>query len=280
MNHTAQTLDVAKRRIYDITNVLEGIGLLEKKSKNTIRWQGATSESQESRVKEVDDLRAEVEQLQKLEMEIDSRAQECEQALATMADDPKDRLRSYVTNTDIVSIEGFRGKQLLAIKAPSGTSLEVPDPDEGMKKGKRRYQVYLRSTHGPIDIYMNVGAGKSEIARANSSNANITITRNAAGAAGAMGMSPTRGSSNSLLAPKGRRRAVVGSPAFSPALAAVNGVTMSPLNVGGNAPLDESFILLSPMSFSHGEDFSSVLDEQLEGVADFFQVSGNKVKAH
>lgn len=27
-----------KRRIYDITNVLEGIGLIEKKTKNTIQW--------------------------------------------------------------------------------------------------------------------------------------------------------------------------------------------------------------------------------------------------
>lgn len=27
-----------KRRIYDITNVLEGIGLIEKKLKNRIRW--------------------------------------------------------------------------------------------------------------------------------------------------------------------------------------------------------------------------------------------------
>ena len=27
-----------KRRIYDITNVLEGIGLIQKKSKNSIQW--------------------------------------------------------------------------------------------------------------------------------------------------------------------------------------------------------------------------------------------------
>lgn len=27
-----------KRRIYDITNVLEGIGLIEKRSKNSIQW--------------------------------------------------------------------------------------------------------------------------------------------------------------------------------------------------------------------------------------------------
>jgi hypothetical protein len=30
-------LEVQKRRIYDITNVLEGIGLIEKTFKNTIR---------------------------------------------------------------------------------------------------------------------------------------------------------------------------------------------------------------------------------------------------
>lgn len=32
------TSGVQKRRIYDITNVLEGIGMIEKKSKNMIQW--------------------------------------------------------------------------------------------------------------------------------------------------------------------------------------------------------------------------------------------------
>jgi transcription factor E2F3 len=32
------TIQVQKRRIYDITNVLEGIGLIEKTLKNRIRW--------------------------------------------------------------------------------------------------------------------------------------------------------------------------------------------------------------------------------------------------
>lgn len=43
LNTAAKELDVQKRRIYDITNVLEGIGLIEKKSKNNIQWRGTGS---------------------------------------------------------------------------------------------------------------------------------------------------------------------------------------------------------------------------------------------
>jgi len=38
LNKAADTLGVQKRRIYDITNVLEGIRLIAKKSKNNIQW--------------------------------------------------------------------------------------------------------------------------------------------------------------------------------------------------------------------------------------------------
>ena len=41
LNQAALTLQVQKRRIYDITNVLEGIGMIEKQSKNNICWRGA-----------------------------------------------------------------------------------------------------------------------------------------------------------------------------------------------------------------------------------------------
>ena len=36
-------LKVQKRRIYDITNVLEGIGLIRKVGKNNIQWKGPGS---------------------------------------------------------------------------------------------------------------------------------------------------------------------------------------------------------------------------------------------
>ncbi|KAG2223855.1 hypothetical protein INT45_012728, partial [Circinella minor] len=40
LNRAAAQLNVQKRRIYDITNVLEGIQLIEKNSKNHVRWIG------------------------------------------------------------------------------------------------------------------------------------------------------------------------------------------------------------------------------------------------
>ena len=38
LNRASEQLEVQKRRIYDITNVLEGINLIQKKSKNNIQW--------------------------------------------------------------------------------------------------------------------------------------------------------------------------------------------------------------------------------------------------
>lgn len=44
LNEAVKTLAVQKRRIYDITNVLEGIGYIEKIHKNKIKWVGGTED--------------------------------------------------------------------------------------------------------------------------------------------------------------------------------------------------------------------------------------------
>lgn len=79
LNTASVLLNVQKRRIYDITNVLEGIGLIEKSAKNNIRWTGQPFSTGcqpvnekdhqiklENLKKEVEDLKKEHERTEKL----------------------------------------------------------------------------------------------------------------------------------------------------------------------------------------------------------------------
>jgi hypothetical protein len=64
LNTAAQQLGVQKRRIYDITNVLEGIGVIEKKSKNCVQWTAGENDGTWSELAEcVAALSAEEKQL-------------------------------------------------------------------------------------------------------------------------------------------------------------------------------------------------------------------------
>ncbi|KAA8549933.1 hypothetical protein F0562_001617 [Nyssa sinensis] len=154
LNKAADTLEVQKRRIYDITNVLEGIGLIEKKLKNRIQWKGLDV----SRPGEVDDnvasLQAEVENLSVEERRLDEQIRDMQERLRGLSEDENNQKWLFVTEEDIKSLPCFQDETLIAIKAPHGTTLEVPDPDEAVDYPQRRYRIVLRSTMGPVDVYL------------------------------------------------------------------------------------------------------------------------------
>ncbi|KAL0417559.1 UNVERIFIED_CONTAM: Transcription factor E2FB [Sesamum radiatum] len=137
LNKAADTLEVQKRRIYDITNVLEGIGLIEKKLKNRIQWKGVDVLKPGE---DDDSLSALQEEIENLNME-EHRLDECIRWL-------------FVTEEDIKNLPCFQNETLIAIKAPHGTTLEVPEPIESVDYPQRRFSIVLRSTMGPIDVYL------------------------------------------------------------------------------------------------------------------------------
>lgn len=59
LNDAVRQLSVQKRRIYDITNVLEGIGYVEKLHKNKIKWVGSTEDPQME--KDIEEMRGRLE---------------------------------------------------------------------------------------------------------------------------------------------------------------------------------------------------------------------------
>ncbi|KAK9156823.1 hypothetical protein Scep_003397 [Stephania cephalantha] len=154
LNKAADTLEVQKRRIYDITNVLEGIGLIEKTLKNRIRWKGLDA----SRPGEIDDdfgsLQTEVENLSLEEQRLDDQIRDMRERLRDLSEDENNQKWLFVTEEDIKGLPCFENETLIAIKAPHGTTLEVPDPDEAVDYPQRRYRIVLRSTMGPIDVYL------------------------------------------------------------------------------------------------------------------------------
>ncbi|XP_063810907.1 LOW QUALITY PROTEIN: transcription factor E2F4-like [Pseudophryne corroboree] len=148
----ADTLAVRqKRRIYDITNVLEGIGLIEKKSKNSIQWKGV---GPGCNTREIADkligLKAELADLQRREDELDQQRVWVQQSITNVTDDVQNMGLAYLTHEDICRC--FRGETLLAIRAPSGTCLEVPVPEGA--NGQKKFQIHLKSSAGPIEVLL------------------------------------------------------------------------------------------------------------------------------
>ncbi|XP_053322703.1 transcription factor E2F5 [Spea bombifrons] len=158
----ADTLAVRqKRRIYDITNVLEGIGLIEKKSKNSIQWKGVGAGCNTKEVLDnLRNLKAEIANLELKEKELDQQKVWLQQSIKNIMDDPINRPFSFVTHDDVCN--SFSGDTLLAVQAPSGTQLEVPIPEVG-QNGQKKYQISLKSTAGPINVLLiNKESGSSK----------------------------------------------------------------------------------------------------------------------
>ncbi|XP_049642378.1 transcription factor E2F4 [Suncus etruscus] len=148
----ADTLAVRqKRRIYDITNVLEGIGLIEKKSKNSIQWKGVGPGCNTREIADkLIELKEEIKELQQRERELDQHKVWVQQSIRNVTEDVQNSCLAYVTHEDICRC--FAGDTLLAIRAPMGTSLEVPIP-EGLN-GQKKYQIHLKSMSGPIEVLL------------------------------------------------------------------------------------------------------------------------------
>ncbi|KAF8113342.1 hypothetical protein N665_0050s0002 [Sinapis alba] len=154
LNKAADTLEVQKRRIYDITNVLEGIGLIEKTLKNRIKWKGLDVSNPGETMENIANLQDEIQNLAFEEAKLDDQIRESQERLTSLSEDENNKRLLFVTEDDIKNLPCFQNSTLIAVKAPHGTTLEVPDPDEAGGYPQRRYRIILRSTMGPIDVYL------------------------------------------------------------------------------------------------------------------------------
>ncbi|XP_016167482.1 transcription factor E2FC-like isoform X2 [Arachis ipaensis] len=143
---------VQKRRIYDITNVLEGIGLIEKTSKNHIRWKGCNGHGAQELDYQLKRLKTEVENLYAEESALDDCIRQKQELIKNLEENENSQRYLFLTNEDILNLPCFQNQELIAIKAPKFSVVEVPDPDQEL--GFRHYKMTVRSATGPIYIYL------------------------------------------------------------------------------------------------------------------------------
>ena len=151
LNEAVKVLNVQKRRIYDITNVLEGIGYIEKILKNTIRWVGAREDDPKLE-EDVSRLTEEFEELQEKERNLDRCLEKAQENLLKMAKEQETLNYAYLTYKDLEKLENK--DNFFIIKAPKGSTLEVPL--QNAEDGDQEYpnQLFFSTKTGEIEFYV------------------------------------------------------------------------------------------------------------------------------
>ncbi|XP_045474339.1 transcription factor E2F5-like isoform X2 [Harmonia axyridis] len=146
-----------KRRIYDITNVLEGIGLIEKKNKNSIQWKPFTYKdslpgcnTQEFALK-VTHLKKELSKLDEYELELDKYRIWVEQSIKNITEDIETKKLLYVNHDDFKNCF-CEDQTVIVVNCPvEETSVKFQNINE-------HYNLKLKSCSNSMTTYLLTGA--------------------------------------------------------------------------------------------------------------------------
>ncbi|XP_069829267.1 transcription factor E2F6 isoform X2 [Dendropsophus ebraccatus] len=148
LNNVARQLGVRKRRVYDITNVLDGIRLIQKRSKNLVQWVGSDLKCAGTEVSQQQQIRNDISDLSAMEEALDELILDCAHHLFRLTEDGANKKFAYVTYQDLHRIEDYQEQMVIAVKAPEETKLVVPTPNEDC------IEIHIKSTKGPIDVFL------------------------------------------------------------------------------------------------------------------------------
>ncbi|KAI7904448.1 E2F/DP family winged-helix DNA-binding domain-containing protein [Cokeromyces recurvatus] len=168
LNRAATLLNVQKRRIYDITNVLEGIQLIEKYSKNHVRWIGNNMKSKEleQRLAFLKNENASLEEryrrLRQFKQQVD---EETERIIKNNAS------YCYLTLEDIAGFEVMTKEQesLVVVNAPYNTDIELHSTETNKRKRPNcEEENYILSSSLTTKCYIRVPENSNHFLRISS----------------------------------------------------------------------------------------------------------------
>ena len=138
INDLVKDLSVKKRRIYDITNVLQGIGYIEKNGKNEIIWI-KTSNINNSKcipkkyLTNYNNLKIELENLKKEDKDFDDILNKFREEFSIMSQKKDFPKYGYITYNDISNLSKNDKSNFIIIKAAKGSIINVIDDEESKK---------------------------------------------------------------------------------------------------------------------------------------------------
>ena len=129
INELVKDLGVKKRRIYDITNVLQGIGYIEKQGKNEIIWNQKDSFLNKKEIK----IKNKIFKLQQEINELNQKMNIQKEELNTISSQSDFSKKNYIKFIDLNNLAKNENKDLLIIKSIPGTTLDIFDKKNSRK---------------------------------------------------------------------------------------------------------------------------------------------------
>ena len=212
INELVEDLNVKKRRIYDITNVLQGIGYLQKIGKNEILWikdsnsisiPNCTNSSKdemasENYISNLNQLKKELEDLKTQKNNIEENLNKYREEFKLISEKNEFPKYGYITFNDIAELSKNEKVNFMLIKAPKGTLINVIDDEESkkafnkiktqMENGKIRkdekllstleniHHIFFTSQDQELKIYkIDDGKIKQQLNEENNNNSNNSL---------------------------------------------------------------------------------------------------------
>uniref|UniRef100_A0A1I7SZR9 E2F_TDP domain-containing protein n=1 Tax=Caenorhabditis tropicalis TaxID=1561998 RepID=A0A1I7SZR9_9PELO len=142
LNDVAKELNISKRRVYDVINVLEGLGYVQKVEKNNIQWIGESMKHQEQ-----EHLEATVEHLRQQEKVLEMCIRDAQAIIGLHFEDPIARPYNYIRKEDIRNTADPDTKSIIIksdIDSKSAFEIEVAEPGSSGEI----FEMIVRNRHG------------------------------------------------------------------------------------------------------------------------------------
>ncbi|EAX93601.1 hypothetical protein TVAG_427230 [Trichomonas vaginalis G3] len=131
----SEMLDASKRRLYDVTNVLQGVGLVERCGKSKIKWTSRNSKA---------DAQSYHNALLEKEKELIQISSFLDAKIEEFTNSEVFNNLGWVTDFDIQKCKKDRNSKVFALKGPASLAVQVDETEDGT------YRMVCQSEDQPI----------------------------------------------------------------------------------------------------------------------------------